>query len=221
MAQLPGFDIEGIQVDLSDGYCLVRSGTSLSVISTAPVGAEHRTARSLLNITVPHDFDECMAPEGAVARVADAVEAPLPRVGMLTAVPMHRAVTASESDGARRVVVFATVGADHPVRPGEFLWNGREPGTINLIVLVDDNLSPTALAECLTVATEAKALAMYESGPTTASGAPATGTSTDATIIAATQRGAIERYAGPVTPVGFLVGKAVRRAVAAGLPAER
>lgn len=221
MAQLPGFDVRGIQVELSDGYCLVRSDTPLAVISTAPVGAEYRTARALLNITVPRDFDECMLPEGAVERVAAAARTPLPRVGMLTAVPMSRMATESESDGERRVVVFATVGADHPVRPGEFLWTGREPGTINLIVLIDANLSPTALAECLTVATEAKALTVYESGTTTASDAPATGTSTDATIVAATQRGTIERYAGPVTPVGYLVGKAVRRAVAAGLSTAR
>ena len=221
MAELPGFDVRGIQVELNDGYCLVRSDTPLAVIGTAPVGADHRTARSLLNITVPLDFDECMTPEGTVDRVAGAARAPLPRVGMLTAVPMRRVVTVSESDGARRVVVFATVGTGHPVRPGEFLWAGREPGTINLIVLIDANLSPTALAECLTVTVEAKALTMYESGPATASGAPGTGTSTDAVIVASTQRGTFERYAGPVTPVGFLVGRAVRGAVAAGLLAER
>lgn len=221
MAESPGFDVQGIQVELRDGYCLVRSETPLAVIGTAPVGAEHRTARSLLNVTVPHDFDECMAPEGAIDRVVKATQAPLPRIGMLTAVPLSRVATAGESDGDRRVMVFATVGADHPVRPGEFLWAGREPGTINLIVLIDADLSPTALAECLMVATEAKALTMYESGPTLASGAPGTGTSTDAVIIAATQRGTFERYAGTVTPVGFLVGKAVRRAVAAGLSEQR
>jgi adenosylcobinamide amidohydrolase len=45
----------------------------------------------------------------------------------------------------------------------------------------------------------------------------ATGTSTDAVVVACTGRGDILPYAGPVTPVGWLIGRGMRAALAAAL----
>lgn len=209
--------IPGVTLERDDGLLLLRCSELLTLVATAPVGAEHAAVRSLLNITVAAHFDACDAPERVTDRVAARAGAPLPYAAMLTAVPMQRAVFVSARDESRGVFVAATVGVGNATRPGEERWDGHQPGTINLIVVIDANLGPTALHECLAVATEAKALTVYEAGVITARGTPATGTSTDATIIASTQRGTHERYAGTVMPVGYLVGRAVRDAVAAGL----
>lgn len=210
-------DVHGITLERLPDLFLVRSEQPLALIATAPIGAEHRAVRSLLNITVPSDFGACDTPETVSDRVVAAVGVDRPYAAMLTAVPMDRAVVVAERDEWRRVLVIATVGVGNATRPGEERWPGYRPGTINLMVVVDANLSPTALHECLTVATEAKALTIYEAGVVTRTGAPATGTSTDAVIVAATQRGATERYAGTVMPIGYLLGRAVRTAVARGL----
>jgi adenosylcobinamide amidohydrolase len=47
----------------------------------------------------------------------------------------------------------------------------------------------------------------------TPQGEPATGTSTDAVVVACTGRGEQLRYAGPATPAGWLAARAVRTAM--------
>ena len=57
------------------------------------------------------------------------------------------------------------------------------PGTINLVTLIDADLSPGALVRASTMVTEAKALALAEAGVLTRNGSVATGTSTDVTVL--------------------------------------
>ena len=165
-------------------------------------------------------FDECQHPEDALARLTAREGIAAPYVGFLTAVDMENAVTVVETDESRRVLVLATVGIGNAER-GEFRWDTRNAGTINILVVVDGALTRGALHECMAVAVEAKALEVYEAGVHTAAGERASGTSTDAIAVACTQRGDPERYAGTVTPVGYLVGKAVRSAVREGIAVVR
>ena len=72
-----------------------------------------------------------------------------------------------------------------------------------------------------TLATEAKALALFEAGIKTEGGSIATGTSMDTIVVASTDRGPFFRYAGPSTLVGHLIGQAVYDAVAAGVQLEQ
>ena len=44
-------------------------------------------------------------------------------------------------------------------------------------------------------------------------GAPASGTSTDAVVVACTGRGEAQSYAGPATVMGWLIARTVRRAI--------
>ena len=66
-------------------------------------------------------------------------------------------------------------------------------------------------------ATEAKVAALAEGKVVTPEGEPATGTVTDAVVVAWTDRGPVLDYLGPVSPGGWLVARAVRRAVTEGL----
>ena len=134
------------------------------------------------------------------------------------------AVVARERDGLA-VTAVATVGL------GNASAAGRDPrvaagpsapapaGTINLIVVVDAELTPSALVNAVIVATEAKVLSLIERGVRTRAGELASGTSSDAIVIAATGRGTPLRYAGAATAVGLLLGEAVREAVTSRLPA--
>ncbi|MGQ9557905.1 MAG: adenosylcobinamide amidohydrolase [Desulfurispora sp.] len=91
------------------------------------------------------------------------------------------------------------------------------PGTINLIVLVDGNLSRPAMVNAVITATEAKVLALQQAGLRLPDGRPATGTTTDALVIACTGRGPLLPYAGAATTVGRMIGQAVHRAVEEGI----
>ena len=67
-------------------------------------------------------------------------------------------------------------------------------------------------------ATEAKVGALVEAGVLTAEGVQATGTVTDAVVIAWTGRGPRVPYLGPGAVAGWCLARAARRAVLDGIP---
>jgi iron complex transport system ATP-binding protein len=65
--------------------------------------------------------------------------------------------------------------------------------------------------------TQVTMLALVEAGVKGADGHLATGTSTDAVVVAATQRGARQRFGGPVSELGWVVAQAAGMAVRRGI----
>jgi len=65
--------------------------------------------------------------------------------------------------------------------------------------------------------TEVKTAILLEAGVKAADGHPATGTSTDAVVVAATARGPHCRFGGPISDVGWVVARAAREALATGV----
>ena len=104
--------------------------------------------------------------------------------------------------------------------PADDRWR---PGTINIILLVDGNVTESAMAGALVTATEAKAAALQDLEVTDPGGNVATGTSTDAVVIARIRRmgGPVHLYAGTVSPFGRAVARAVYDAVAEAVLRER
>jgi adenosylcobinamide amidohydrolase len=73
------------------------------------------------------------------------------------------------------------------------------------------------MVNAVMTATEVKAQVLLERDVRTPDGYAATGTSTDAVVVACTERGEVLPYAGPMTTVGWLIGRGVRSALAAAL----
>jgi iron complex transport system ATP-binding protein len=73
------------------------------------------------------------------------------------------------------------------------------------------------MVNAIITATEVKTQLVLERGLRTPEGYPASGTSSDAVVVACTQRGDTFAYAGPATRVGWLIGRSVRRALQAAL----
>ncbi|MCC6385979.1 MAG: adenosylcobinamide amidohydrolase [Dehalococcoidia bacterium] len=210
--------VPGVTWEVAEGWLRIDSERPLRVIATAPANGGMSTTRHFLSIAAPANLD-CDAPERAIGEVARTLGIDDPYVGFMTAVDLRNAVSATATDGERHVTVVATVGVTNATRPGEARFDGTAPGTVNIVVIVDGDLPPVALAELLALTAETKALTLIEAGATVADGRPASGTSTDAYAIACTGEGSLERYAGAVSAVGYLVGRAVREALSAGLPA--
>ncbi|HEV2659122.1 MAG TPA: adenosylcobinamide amidohydrolase, partial [Ktedonobacteraceae bacterium] len=93
--------------------------------------------------------------------------------------------------------------------------------TINIVVLIDASLVQSALVNAVITATEAKTGALMAQAVRTVEGHAATGTSTDAIVIACTGRGAPLPYAGPVTRVGHLIAASVRQCLAQALHLQK
>jgi adenosylcobinamide amidohydrolase len=88
-----------------------------------------------------------------------------------------------------------------------------KPGTINIMAFLSHSLTPGALVNAVQTVAEAKAQTLRELNITCpVTGAFASGTNTDATIIAAADSIPCE-YAGPGTQIGYMLALGVRGAL--------
>lgn len=161
-------------------------------------------------------------PTRDLARLAGTLPARNPYVGLLTAVPLDRARVILGKDRELRVAIVLTVGMRPLVAAGRTpAAAGPPPGTINVIALVDADLSPGAHVNALLTIVEARALALLDLGARTAEGYPAAGTATDAVVVACVSRpGRGLPYAGPITPIGHLLARCVREGIVAAAGAR-
>ncbi len=198
---------------------LIHSARPLCTLSSAVVGGGLRRVRYILNRHVAKGYRH-PAPAGDLRAFARRQGIVGPFVGLLTAAYVQRAQVVRLQQGALQVSVVVTAGLSNATAAGLTPpWSPSRVGTINTIVLVDARLTPAALVNAALTATEAKVATLLARGTTTPYG-PATGTSTDALVIACTGRDPTVPYAGPVTPVGWLIARGVRQALAAALEAQ-
>src|SRR5215510_14276616 len=191
---------------------VVHSQQPLTVLSSAIVGGGVVRVRYLLNRHVHHDYN-CLDPVAdliAFARSQDISEA---FVGQMTAVSLQKARAIRLRAETITVAAVVTAGLSNATIPGLSAPVTPGPGTINMILLIDACLTPAAMVNAVITATEVKTQVLMARGVRTPEGYAATGTSTDAIAVASTGRGTPLAYAGPVTPVGWLLGRCVRTAL--------
>ncbi|UJF36389.1 adenosylcobinamide amidohydrolase [Paenibacillus hexagrammi] len=115
----------------------------------------------------------------------------------------------SDEDNRLQVTSCVTSGFSNKARAGSRTGNDLYPGTINIMVIVNGCMTDACMANAIITATEAKTAALQDLGVTLDNGKSATGTTTDAVLIAATGRGRVLHYAGTATQLGYLLGKTV------------
>jgi adenosylcobinamide hydrolase len=207
-----------------------RLPTPLLALSSAPYGGGWGVRRWVLAAQVAGGYAR-LDPAAHLAELAAGLALRGPGIGMLTAVDV-RQVRTSQEDG---IEVAATVGLSHPtwaaapetapatvtgpggagtVQGGPGRVNGG-PGTVNIIAVLDRRLSPAALVNAVMTVTEAKSQAMWDASY------PATGTASDAVAVLCPAAGPEEAFAGPRSPVGARLARAVHRAVLDGSPRAR
>ncbi len=188
----------------------------LRVASTAPYGGGIRKVSHILSFKVDESL-ECQRPERFARARATEMGLDQPFVGLLTGVSLERAKVAVRQASDMAAIAVVSAGGRNLCAAGlSPVWNRPGCGTVNTIAIVDARLSDAALLNLLTLATEAKGLALRERGVLTEEGFPATGTSTDA-VVACTGNGRRRQFGGPVTLPGHLIGAAVLAAIHAAL----
>ncbi|WP_405079672.1 adenosylcobinamide amidohydrolase [Paenibacillus chitinolyticus] len=121
--------------------------------------------------------------------------------------------TGTAADNGIAVSAWVTVGYSNKARAGRGLpASALFPGTINIIVAVEGELTDEAMVNAVITATEAKVAALQDLGVAMEDGSGATGTTTDAVLIASTQTGRLHRYAGTATYLGHMIGRSVYEA---------
>ncbi len=135
-------------------------------------------------------------------------------IGMVTYANIADFALVSKRDDDVAVSVVATAGCTHAESAGEEITVQKIEGTINIIVIIDGNPDDACLVSSLITVTEAKTAALRELDVRSRySGFEATGTITDAMVVAETGRGAEIVYGGPASKLGQLVGYCTRQAV--------
>ena len=205
------------------------------IVSSAPRGGGIVRARSILNHQVPANpvkprgpsVGEWSDPARYLGRLARRVKAAMPVVGLMTAVPMTQLVVDREESGPLLLECFCTVGVTNAVRAGEPVRSRRESrqdrdhaGTINIILVTNATLAVPAMVGAVQVATESKTATLIKNRVPSACerAALATGTGTDAVVLASSLEGTHRlQYSGTHTEMGAMIGRLVARCVERGL----
>lgn len=206
---------------------VIRLGGRKRVLSSASHGGGLGFASHILNHQVEANdhMGRYPAPARYLRTLASRLGLSGDTIGLMTAVPMTQLVTARATAQELWVECFATVGVTNAVRAGEWPPGGAQsrrnrPGTINLVLITNANLSTAAMVGAVQVVTEAKTGALRDHGVRSReSRSLATGTGTDVVVIACSRRGEGPSfiYSGTHTVIGALVGRVVADCITRGL----
>lgn len=208
--------IDGVEVAVGPEAVVVTARHPLTAVSTAVANGGFMAARAVVNLHVPKNY-RWAAGDTALSDYARARGVPAPWIGLLTSAWTEKAELASCEEGGVTALAVATVGLGNPVAAGITPAGTCSPSTINVIVVVDADAEPAALLNAALTVTEVKTMALVTAGVRCADGAPATGTSTDAVVVAATGRGGRRRFGGPISELGWPVARAARAVLTAGI----
>lgn len=189
------------------------------MLSWALVGGGVRVADGVVWLQVrneelgPEDDPEAIA----VARL-DALGRP-GAVGLMTSSDVERFEVAEAEEQGVHAMAVVTAGLSNAVRVGNRPAAARL-GTINLLCAVSVPLSDAAALEAMSIAAEARTVAVLEATrPCTQGQGIASGTGTDCIVIASPLGGAGHRFAGKHTALGSVVGASVLAATQAAVRA--
>jgi adenosylcobinamide hydrolase len=216
----------GMRIAVGPSNVHVRSEDVLTVLSSAPVRGGWCEADCIVNRRVPVDYHEADPQQDTVRWLIRHGFEPRRTVALITAARTEDAVLTRVDGEGFCLTALVTAGVGNAVRAGRpgFPDDDRwRPGTINMILLVDGNVTESAMVGAVVTATEAKAAALQDLRVTDSEGNIATGTSTDVVVIAriCRTRDRVHHYAGTVSSLGRAVARAVYDAVAEAVLRER
>lgn len=220
-------NIKSIEAEIQRDKILVWSKTPLKILSSAVLNGGLLDANGIMIVHVPEDCGSDIAdqvhnnPEGFLRKETSKLNLAQDKVvGLMTAADLQNAELASQKYEETSLSVLVTAGVSCPTTAGDEIASKygslrfKDFGTINIIVLVDGNLTESCMVNAVSTVTEAKTVALRELEIRSRfSGDLATGTVTDSVVVAHTKRGSPIKYAGTATMIGELVGKSVKELV--------
>ena len=208
---------EGTKLVLEENVLAVIADFPLQTVSSAFHNGGCKQTSVIVNAQVTKEYGDSNLhddPEDFIQKTYPKLGLTQEYVGMVTFAGVADFSKVSRGNGGVAVTVVATAGCTHSESSGEEIRLQPIAGTINIIVLIDGNPTESCLTSCIITATEAKTAALRELDVRSLySGTEATGTITDAMVVAKTSRGAEIIYSGPASPLGQLVGACTRQAV--------
>jgi adenosylcobinamide hydrolase len=148
-------------------------------------------------------------------------------IGFMTAAKLSHAAIGEARQEDFSLFVLATAGTSNATRAGSWResYRGYHAGTINIFIWLDGRMSESAMVNAIMTATEAKSAALADLAIVEATnGLVATGTSTDALLLAVSQDdayAALHQYAGTATELGSQLAQLVYATVHMAVRTQR
>ncbi|WP_339276710.1 adenosylcobinamide amidohydrolase [Paenibacillus sp. FSL W8-0426] len=229
----------GLRVTIHERHVKASVPSPVPALSSAIVGGGMTELDRVFNIYVDKHY-RCDDPLRDIERLLAEWQEPRDLCsGLLTAVKLQH-TSIQEWDGSDfGLLCCTTAGVSNAARAGSdrlvFDACGNEaeensirdavyvPGTINIMLWVNGRMTPGAMVNAVQTAVEAKAAALADCGVRDAdNGLSATGTTTDAIVLAVRQDHAdkpLVQYAGTATVMGAAIGRLVYDTVKESLEA--
>lgn len=212
MEEIEPFQVRKNQFGISADHVSLDAGQPLKTLSSAVHNPGMGWYRSFVNRHVDADYNAMDVKAENEAYLQHCGFHLTDTVGMMTAVTTEHAEVEEYKGDFGTVLIMVTAGIGNAVDVSQSLTRDREEriGTINIWIIINGHLPDEAFIQALITATEAKTKALHtENIKDPLTGTIATGTSTDSLLVAATQTGEHLPYAGPITPLGKLIGHGV------------
>ncbi len=207
----------GIKFVQEENIIAVISEKPLTTISSAIHNGGYTQTNVIANTQVTDEYGDINLhddPEAFIVKTYKKLGLSEDFVGMVTYAMVKDYQLVSKNNHEAAVTVIATAGCTHAESSGETIEFKQIEGTINIIVLVEGSPTDSCLASLIITATEAKTAALRDLDLRSRwSGDEATGTITDAIVVAKTCQGPTIPYGGPASTLGQMVGYCTRKAV--------
>ncbi|WP_348539784.1 adenosylcobinamide amidohydrolase [Sporosarcina trichiuri] len=204
------FEVDEAQFTVTSDAVVLKTPIALKTVSSAVHNPGTGWYRTFVNRRVDAAYNTDDVSKEMAAYLQAAGHPLTGTVGMMTAVHTKDAEIRRYEEDGFSVVIAVTAGVGNAVDASCAAMRETAAGTINTWVFVNGRLTDEAFIQAMITATEAKTRALQaENVLDPLTGTQATGTSTDSILVAAVQQGAELPYAGPVAPLGKLIGTGV------------
>jgi adenosylcobinamide hydrolase len=231
-----------IEAEVDKKKLIISSERPLEVLSSAVLNGGFKTANKIISIHVPEETEENVHknsddldkelhenPENLLKRASNRLGIDSDEVvGIMTNADVRNVEVTAQRHNELALNAFVTAGVEVAAMAGEPTISKPNPhknnngGTINIILLIDGNLTKSCMVDTIKTVTEAKAVTLRELDVRSYfSGDPASGTVTDSVVVACTKRGKPVEYAGTATVLGELIGKSVKESLKKTLQKEQ
>ncbi|NWG09449.1 MAG: bifunctional adenosylcobinamide hydrolase/alpha-ribazole phosphatase CbiS [Nitrososphaerales archaeon] len=204
--------ISQVECEIKRGTLVIRFNEPLNVLSSAVLNGGLFRARAIINHHVPKSFDH-RDPAYILRNLVKNLGLADDTVGFMTAVEVHNVAIRTERVKDLVVSALVTAGLSYPATAGDDTLQSSDIGTINIILLIDGNLTDSCIVNCIQTAIEAKTVALRELDVRSRfSNSVASGSTSDAIAVACTGVGEPIKFAGTGTEIGIMIGRIVKEA---------
>jgi len=209
-------EIPNLNIYIEEKDIVIISEKNLECLSSAVINGGRVKSNSIVNHHVSLKFNHTNL-EDVLNPVKKRFNLSKVIIGLLTAVKMAATILINEKVDNIDFTIILTAGLTNTSGPKidisdvleESDTSPYEPGTINIILLINCKLTEDAIVNLFIIITEAKTLLLNKLNVRTKDGSLATGTSTDTIVVGFTDVGKLVEWSGYATKFGQSIGQNV------------